>query len=252
MPHTSVRTIVLALLLSAPAALLAQTPQSTPAPNEADQRLKALYTAEWDWRQNEQAREPEELGPISFADHFPRVDAATQQRRLEYWQKTLADLDKIPLSALSPEEKINAQIFRAVLEEQIVDQRYKAYEAPFNADTFFWTNFTPRQGFQTADDYRRYLGRLRDVPRYFNEQIVNMRAGLARGYAVPRVAVIGRDKTIEPYTKADTTNPLYVPFLGLPTSIPEGERPALRAEAMAAIRDQVVPAYRNLLAMMRN
>src|SRR3954468_16498477 len=75
MTNTSTRTIVLALLLSAPAALVAQTP----VPNEADARLRALYTAEWDWRQNEQAREPDELGPTAFADHFPRVDAGSQQ-----------------------------------------------------------------------------------------------------------------------------------------------------------------------------
>jgi uncharacterized protein (DUF885 family) len=50
------------------------------------------------------------------------------------------------------------------------------------------------------------------VPRYFDEQIVNMRAGPARGFTVPRVSVIGRDKTIEPYVKGDSTNPLYAPF----------------------------------------
>ena len=238
MTLTPVRTIVLAILLSAPAALVAQTPA-----NEADQRLKALYTAEWDWRQNEQAREPDELGPTAFADHFPRVDAASQQRRLEYWQKTLADLDRIPLGQLSPEEKINAQIFRAVLEEQIVDERYKTYEAPFNADTFFWTNFTPRQGFLTADEYRRYLGRLRDVPRYFDEQIVNMRAGLKRGFTVPKVSVTGRDKTIEPYLKADDTNPLYLPFVTLPPSIPAADQEELHAEARSVIAGSVVPAY---------
>ena len=48
-----------------------------------------------------------------------------------------------------------------------------------------------------AAAYRSYLTRLRDVPRHFGEQITNMRAGLARGYSVPRVSVIGRDQTIE-------------------------------------------------------
>jgi uncharacterized protein (DUF885 family) len=88
---------------------------------------------------------------------------------------------------LSPREKINAQVFRAVIEEQLVDVRYKNYETPFNSDTFFWAEFTPQEGFDTAEEYRRYLGRLRDASRYFDEQIVNMRAGLKRGFTVPKV-----------------------------------------------------------------
>jgi uncharacterized protein (DUF885 family) len=244
MTTTFFRTIALALLLVTPAAMS----QST---SGADARLQALYTAEWDWRQKEFARVPGKVGRDAASDHLPRVDAASQQKRLEYWQKALADLDQIPLAQLSPEEKLNAQIFRAVLEEQIVDVRYKTYEAPFNADTFFWTNFTPREGFATADEYRRYLGRLRDVPRYFDEQIVNMRAGLARGFTVPKVAVTGRDRTIEPYLKADETNPLYLPFVTLPPTIPADEQAKMRAEARSIVAERIVPAYSKLLDFIR-
>ena len=123
---------------------------------------------------------------------------------------------------LSPEEQVNAQVFRTSIRALANDVRFKTYEAPFNSDTFFWTEFTPRQGFATADAYRDYLGRLRDVPRYFDEQIANMRAGLARGFTVPRVSVVGRDKTIEPYVKGDTTNPLYAPFAQMPRDDPRG------------------------------
>src|SRR5215208_3110444 len=111
MTITYVRTIVLATLLAAPALVAAQDAST----NAADQRLKALYTAEWTWREKEFARVPGEVGRRAADDHLQRVDAASQQKRLEYWQKTLADLDKIPLGQLSPEERINAQVFRAVL-----------------------------------------------------------------------------------------------------------------------------------------
>jgi uncharacterized protein (DUF885 family) len=244
MTITYLRTFALASLLATQAA----TGQST---SDSDQRLRSLYTAEWDWRQKEFAREPGQVGRGAAADHLPRVDAASQQQRLEYWQKALADLEKIPLAQLSPEEKLNAQIFRAVLEEQIVDVRYKLYEAPFNADTFFWTNFTPREGYATADEYRRYLGRLRDVPRYFDEQIVNMRAGLARGFTVPKTSVTGRDRTIEPYLKADETNPLYLAFVTLPPTIAADEQGRMRAEARSIIAERIVPAYSQLLDFMR-
>jgi uncharacterized protein (DUF885 family) len=223
-------------------ALALSSVASAQAPTAADARLRALYTAEWTWRQQELAR---------GGDRFPRVDAASQQARLDYWTRTLAALDSIPLAELSAEEKVNAQIFRTSLTALANDVKYRTYEAPFNSDTFFWTEFTPRQGFGSAAEYQRYLARLRDVPRYFDEQIANMRAGIARGYTVPRVSVLGRDRTIEPYTKADTTNPLYAPFAQMPAAIPAAEQAQLREEARAVLRDVTTPAYAKLLAMMR-
>ena len=219
--------------------------QSQPAPSSADARLRALYTEEWNWRQ-------QELGRGAAGDRFPRVDAASQQARLAYWTRTLATLDTIPFDQLSPEEQINAQIFRTSLRALASDVQYRTYEAPFNSDTFFWTDFTPRQGFATAAAYRSYLARLRDVPRYFDEQIANMRAGLARGYTVPRVSVLGRDQTIEPYVKGDASNPLYAPFTQMPAGIAQADRDALSAEAATVIRDIVAPAYARLLTMIRD
>jgi uncharacterized protein (DUF885 family) len=223
-----------------------------PAAETADDKLRALYNAEWEWRQKEFARHPGEVGRGYTSDHLPRVDAAAQKARLAYWTSVLKQLDAIDVAALSPPERLNGEIFRALIEENAVDTRFRTYEAPFNADTFFWTSFTPREGFVTADEYRRYLGRLRDVPRFFDEQIVNMRAGLKRGYTVPRVSVTGRDKTIEPYLKADETNPLFLPFQRMPASMSAEEQDRLRSEARAVIADLAVPAYTKLLAFIRN
>ncbi len=231
--------VLCAALVLLPAA--AQTPRDAGSP---DARLRALYTDEWNWRQRE-------LGRPGANGRFARIDAASQQARLTYWTKALAALDGIPFDELSPEEKVNAQVFRASIRALANDVKFRAYEAPFNSDTFFWTSFTPRQGFSTADAYRAYLDRLRDVPRHFDEQIANMRAGLARGFTVPRVSVAGRDRTIEPYLKGDPTNPLYAPFAHMPSNMPAAEQAAMRAEAERVIRNAVTPAYQRLLTFMR-
>ena len=220
--------------------------------NSADARLRALYTAEWNWRQQEMARRSDAPGDAGASDHFPRVDAASQERRYAYWQRTLATLESIPFVQLSPEEQVNAQVFGTSIRALANDVKYKTYEAPLNSDTFFWSEFTPRQGFGTIDVYRNYLARLRDVPRYFDENIANMRAGIARGYTVPRVSVIGRDRTIEPYLKADSTNPLYTPFVTMPATISAADQATLRMEAENAIQTVIVPAYTRVLAFMRN
>jgi len=79
-----------------------------------------------------------------------------------------------------------------------------------------------------------------------------MRAGLKRGFTVPKVSVTGRDQTIESYLPADETNPLYVPFVTLPPSIPAGDQEKMRAEARSLIAGSVVPAYSKLLDFIRN
>ena len=223
-----------------PASARAQAPGDT---GSADARLRALYTDEWNWRQRELGR--------GEGGRFAPVDAASQAKRLEYWTKTLTALNAIPFDQLSPEEKVNAQVFKASIQGLADDVRFRVYEAPFNADTFFWTSFTPRQGMPTAEAYRGFLARLRDVPRHFDEQTVNMRAGLARGFSVPRVSVVGRDETIVPYTRADETNPLFVPFTMMPPNMPAQDQEALRAEATTVIRDIVAPAYVKLLDFIR-
>ena len=245
-----VRSSLSTLCFCALLVLVPASGQTQSGAGSADARLRALYTEEWNWRQQQLARGGGQPG-AGEADRFPNVDAASQQSRLAYWTRALATLDSIPLDELSAEEKVNAHVFRASIRALANDIRFRTYEAPFNSDTFFWTEFTPRQGFATTAAYRAYLGRLRDVPRYFTEQIANMRAGLDRGFTVPRVSVVGRDRTIEPYTKGDTNNPLYAPFAQMPPTIPEAEQAALRRDAITTIGEVAVPAYQQLLTFMR-
>jgi len=236
-------------LLAAAGLAIGATPLAAKA-GSADARLKALYDAEWAWRTKEFGSEEDEAKGIG-PDHLPRVDAATQQKRLAYWSGILAKLDAIPLKDLSPEEQINAAVFRTSLSAFVTDIGYKTYEAPFNSDSFFWTEITPRQGYPSIDEYRRYVGRLRDIPRYFDENVANMRAGLARGYTVPRIAIEGRDKSIEAYLKPGADNPFYAPIAKMPANIPAADRARITREVEAAISDAAVPAYAKLLAFIR-
>lgn len=217
----------------------------TGATNSADARLRSIYEAEWQFRQKEFARTPETRAQL------PRVDAASQQRRLAYWENVLKQLDALPVDQLSAEEKINYDVFRTMVWEDVIDLRYKAYEAPFNADTFFWTGLGPRGAMLTVEEYKNYLGRLNDIPRYFEEHKANMRAGIKRGYTVPRVAIEGRDKTMEPFLRAGEDNPLFEPFTKIPANIPEAERQRIRAEGLRVIREVVAPSYSKLLTMFR-
>src|SRR6185312_641308 len=118
------------------------------------------------------------------------------------------------------------------------------------SDTTFWTDlgYTARQDFRNLKDYKNWIAQMRDVPRYFHEQIGEMRAGLKRGFTPPQVTLQGRDGSITNVTNAKPEDSLfYEPFKKMNGSVSPERQAALRAEAVTVIRDTVQPAYRELL-----
>ncbi|WP_336959992.1 DUF885 domain-containing protein [Sphingobium aquiterrae] len=234
----------LALLLGSMALAVPATAQ--PVAGSADARLKALYDAEWAWRTQELGSDAE--GGRGAGPHLQHVDAASQQRRYAYWSNALKQLDTIPVDQLSPEEKINAAVFRTALEGFVMELHFKAYEDPFG----FWTWIAPRQGFGTVEAYRNYLSRMSEMPRFIDEQIANMKAGAARGFTRPKISLGERWRPIEPLSSPDiATNPLYTPFAMMPASIAAPEQDALAAQGKAAVV-AAAPAFARLLAYVRD
>jgi uncharacterized protein (DUF885 family) len=234
------------VLVAIMAALVALPAAATPA----DDRLKAIYDAEWAWRMREFAQVQDGLRSKD-GDRLTGVTPADWARRKTYWEGVARDLAAVPTEALSPEERLNKAVLAESVRAQIASIGYRTYEAPLNSDSFFWGEIKPYSALETAEDYRRYLARLADVPRYFDENIANMLAGLKRGYTVPSVGLAGRDATIVPFTRAANENPLFDTFKTMPGSIPAAEQARLRAEAVKVIDGVAAPAYRKLLTFMQ-
>jgi len=241
-------SLVTTVAIDAGAFAAANTP-AAPA-GDADSQVKALYLAEWSWRAKEFGSPDDDM--TSRAGYLPHVDPASQQRRLQYWSRALAALNAIPEDRVSA-EKVNAAVFRAVLEAFVAQQKFRDYEAPVSSGGSFWVSLAPRSGFANAAEYRAYIGRMRDIPRYFDEQGANMRAGLKRGFTPPRVSIEGREASITPFAVAEPEkNPFYIPFLQMPPGITAEERDPLRAEARTVIAQIVAPAYAKLLPFVRD
>ncbi|MBD8530186.1 DUF885 family protein [Massilia sp. CFBP 13647] len=234
----------------APAALSV----ATAAAAAADARFAALHRAEWQWRVAQGLADDEsERGQVD-AD-FARVDAASQAVRLAYWEGVLRQLGALDPAALSAPQRIDYQVYRAQIAAFVEALRFREYEQPVNADSAFWTDVTygARQPFARLEDYRNYLARLGKMPRYFAEQVENMRAGLARGFTPPRVTLQGRDAALASVAEAQPEDTVfYTPFKTMPAAIPAAEQAALRAQAVSAIRTHVQPAYARVLAFVRN
>jgi uncharacterized protein (DUF885 family) len=236
--------------LAAACTMTLATAACTRTPN-ADSRLQTLYTDEWKWREDQFPDNEDAQKPIQ--DHLPKVDPASQAMRLQKWQEVLQGLDAIPRAELSTAEQINFDIYRPQIQALIADQQFREFEMPANSDTTFWTNigYTARRQYRGVQDYRNWIGQMKDLPRYFHEQMDEMRAGLKRGFTPPRVTLEGRDASITAVTDATPEASLfYTPFKDMP-GIPEADKKSLRDEAISTIRDTVQPAYRELLTFFR-
>lgn len=224
--------------------------------DSADQRFEALYKKEWSWRQEQFSGYDDEDRESSVRDRrLPDVDAATQKKRLAYWDDVLKQLDSIPANELSADNQVNLSVYRPQLENFAAGLRFRDYEMPFNSDSQFWSDlgFMTRRPLKNAEAARNYIAKLDDVPRYFEQQTANMRAGLKRGFSVPRAVLNGRDVSIASYAevKSPEQSEFYAPLKKLPASIPADEQERLRADAARAIRERVIPAYAKLLKFFR-
>jgi uncharacterized protein (DUF885 family) len=219
--------------------------------NDADGTLKAIYSSEWTWRQDQVPDDEDSQKPIQ--DHLPTVTPTAQETRLHYWENVLQKLNGIDRNALSAAEQLNYDVYRPQIEALIAAQRFRDFEMPANSDTTFWTNlgYTARRPFRTLQDYRNWIAQMRDIPRYFQEEMDEMRAGLKRGFTPPQITLQARDGSITAVTDAAPEASLfYTPFKDM-TGVSSADQTGLRADAVQTIRDLVQPTYVELLKFMR-
>jgi len=228
-----------------------------PIETAADAKFRAIYETEWAWRQS---LDPEDDEDTVDEDKVPktwgRVDPATQAERLAYMKGVMVKLDALDAGALSQEAQIDQSIYREQIAVRMSAIEFREYEKPLNADSTFWTGVASSapKAFRSEAQARAYISRLNDTPRYFADQVANMKLGLARGFTPPRVTLQGRAESISAVYEGKTAeqSAFYEPFSALPLSISAETRVALQAEAKAAIERRVFPAYRELLPYFRD
>jgi uncharacterized protein (DUF885 family) len=248
------RTSAMVLIMSlAPLSQAAHAAPAAATASSADDRFVALYTAEYTWR-NEQTPPDEDTPKGNAPAHLPHVDEATQQKKLAYWQDVEKKLLAIDPKTLTRAHAEDYAVYRFQIETLIADQVFKTYQRPLSGDTSFWGDLSGMAtgSFHSEADYQSYLSQLSDFPRYFEENTDNMRAGLKRGFTLPKVVLQGRDATIlSAITDTAEANPYYAPFKTMAATLPADVQARLRGEAAAVIRDKVIPAHKQLLDFMR-
>ena len=218
----------------------------------ADAKLDALAEAYRTYQIEQSGRIVEADGTTSRGSRLASVTPEAIRARAAQAERFLAQLDALDDEDFSSEAAIDAAVLRHLLETELGDARFREWEMPFDSDSNFWGYLAERGPLGSVEEYERYLAWLESIPRYFSEQETNARAGLARGFSVPRVTLEGRDASLQAYVVDDPEDsPFWDAFEQIPARFSSADRERLQATAREVISRQVTPAYAGFLRFFR-
>lgn len=189
---------------------------------------------------------------VGFA---PDIRARARALNQEYETR----LQAIDPAALDAEHQLTYEIFRRELQESREGERFPSHLVPLNQFFNFTASFvqmgagTGLHPFRTVDDYEDFLGRIRGFEQALDITIANMREGMEKGIVQPRVLMERVLPQLSAHVVDDpTTSLFYGPVTSMPATFSAEDRARLTAEYTAAIRDRIVPAFRELHDFIRD
>jgi uncharacterized protein (DUF885 family) len=237
------------------AATVIATDDALTASAAAEQTLDSIIAEHWDYSLEESPTFATSVGVSDYNDRMPGVAAADQQRRLQAGQSFLARVRDIDIGALGVAGRINADIFQWVLEDAIGELELNLSRIPFNTFSGFFMEAlyaSSNVSMKSVVDYEDYIARMSQIPRYFDENLENMRQGVADGFVLPQIVIDGVSPTIDAQVKDDPEDSsFFEPFVTMSDYVSAAEQVRLRDAGRAVIRDQVLPAFAAVAAFFK-
>ena len=235
--------------------VLATTAVATAVAAPGDE-LEALINAYWNYELETNPFGATFAGDHRFNDRVPDVTPQAFEAQAEQRAAFLEQLNAIDADGLDATQQINAELLRFILKHDVARAEFDAWRVPILADGGFHMSFvyvvsaTP---FRTEADYESYLTRLRALPGFLDQNIENMRIGLADGFTQPQEIIPFIIPSFESQIKDNAAaHPFYRPFNSMPDAISQRRQRALRREAQAILNDDVIPAYQRALTFMND
>jgi uncharacterized protein (DUF885 family) len=214
---------------------------------EMTKKFQSLLADEWEYTLREAPTFASHLGDKRYNDRWPDVSLAATSQRHEHQQTVLKQLDAIDAQQLSAADRLNYQLFRKEIANDLEQHPFRWYLVPLDQRNGIQTEneLADSLSFTKVKDYEDWISRLRAFPKYMDQTMELMRAGISERIAQPKVVMRRLPDQIKKQIVEDPADSLYFkPFKTFPKDIAEADQTRLKNAAAEAIRDHVVPAYR--------
>ncbi len=236
--------------------LLVLTALSGPAWAGPAEDLDALITDVEAFERSEDPIEAGRLGDREALRRLPDVTPEADAQRLEQVSAFLARARAIDASDLSRTEQLNLAVLEAMLADRAALDSFDTSRIGFSSIFGFHQmplSLTFRTVIRTPDDAEAWVARLNDVPRYFEDNIANLRRAIETGWTQPAITarqVLSQAETLSQGNARETA--FFGPLNTLPDTWDADTRERIQAAGEQAITEAVLPAYERLAAFMRD
>ena len=216
---------------------------------DSNQDLSNIIDQHWQNAQQEKVffrTDPDAWKPNGkLAEFTPQALA----RRAAYNSQVLKSLGGIDTKSLSHEQLLNYRLFKYERETEARSHQYQDKYFPVNFLSGWHTYFAEapaNMAFLSSEDYDQFLISLADYPRFNQEKINLMKAGLANGYVHHCQSFKDYHQTISTHIVNDPKDSsLFEPFTRFPNTFSLQQKTHYSAQAVTLINSSVIPAYQN-------
>jgi uncharacterized protein (DUF885 family) len=255
LPCRRLPVLLAGLLLFATHAVRAADVPSAAAQTKADDALGSLLAEAWEHSLASDPLFATQTGDNRYNGKLPAVGLADHEQRLAAEHKFFSRLQGIDRNALSPQRRVDYDLYRRLTEDTIAEYGFRSHLMPITNREGFHVEFPELDKsvpLVTTKDYENYIARLRGFLPYARQHIELLREGLKTGIVLPEVSLRGYEDIIEPHLVSDPKQSrLYDSLESLPETVPESEHARLQAEAARAIAESVVPGYREFYEFLK-
>lgn len=212
--------------------------------------LNALLDEQWQTFLREAPEQASFFGDYRYNDGWSDYSLAEVERQTGELEKLLVRFRAIDPTGLAEADRLNRQLMIRRLESDREFYRLKLHEMPLdqmNGIHLLLPIIASAFPFNDVKQYDEYVVRLRNMPKLLDQVTERARQGAKDGLMPPRYllekVVAQCDGIADP---AGADNVFAAPLQKFPDSIPAAERERIRKAMLAAVDEQVRPAYRKL------
>jgi len=229
------------------------------AENDIDTRRKQLndlVSEYWEYSLKQSPIFASFIGDKRYNDQLDSQSEESIKRDAAMKRAYLAKFQAISTAGFPQQEKLNRELEIRGIQRDLGFFDLKLWQIPVSQVDGIHIDLPQLVSvlaFESVKDYTDYISRLHQIPRLFDETISDMRLGMVNGMMPPKFLL---EKVVEQSngiaSAAPDKSPFAEPFQKLPEAFSDADKTRLKAEGIAAIQNEVNPAYAKFTAFVKS